>query len=47
MKNIQFVLDDPDYYMIQEVKNRSGLSWSVFVVKAAEAYAEKLIEEGE
>lgn len=47
MKTINQSFEDADFYKLQEIKNRSGLSWSVFVVKAAEAYAEKLIKEGE
>lgn len=47
MKNIQFVLDDNDYIAINEIKNRSGLSWGVFVMKAAESYGGTVLEDSE
>jgi hypothetical protein len=44
MRRIQAVLSDEDFYKIQEIKNRSGLSWDVFIIKAAEAYARNVLE---
>jgi len=44
-KRVQAVLSDEDFYKIQEIKNISGLSWDVFIIKAAEAYAETLGDE--
>lgn len=35
---------DEDFYKIQEIKNRSGLSWDVFIIKAAEVYAKNVLE---
>jgi hypothetical protein len=44
MRRIQAVLSDEDFYKIQEIKNQSGLSWDVFIIKAAEAYALNVLE---
>lgn len=41
MKTINQSFEDADFYKLQEIKNRSGLSWGVFFVKAAEVLAEK------
>lgn len=47
MKTINQSFDDADFNKLQEIKNRSGLSWGVFFVKAAESYAKEMIEKEE
>lgn len=42
-KTLNKVFNDEDFYKIQEIKNRSGLSWDVFIIKSAEAYAREMM----
>jgi hypothetical protein len=44
VRSINPTFSDEDFNKIQEIKNRSGLSWDVFIIKAAEAYALNVLE---
>lgn len=39
MKRIQGIYTDEEFAEIQEIKNKSGYSWDVFIRKAAECFA--------
>ena len=45
VKTLNVPVDDQDFYRMQEIKNRSGLSWDVFIIKAAEVYGNAIAEE--
>ena len=45
IRKLQGNVSDKDYNICQEIKNRSGLSWDVFLVKACKSYGGTVIED--
>lgn len=42
VKTINQSFEDAVFDKLQEIKNKSGLAWDVFIIKAAEAYENKM-----
>lgn len=45
IRKLQGNVSDEDYNICQEIKNISGLSWDVFLVKACKSYGTTVIED--
>jgi len=44
IRKLQGNVSDEDYNICQEIKNRSGMSWDVFLVKACKSYGTNVLD---